>query len=198
MAANNFRLERITSERSLDLFASDSGYLDFFLQKEALLHEVNDWSRTYLLIDADAEDPNDAVAGYFTLRAESQWTTGLPTENDDAPRLLPVAELALLARHRRFRGQGVGSVLLSKCFALWLLPLTKSVSRGFTSRQRARECACTNASASRFLRAAASECFCRLRRFAPLLHPSPRVLLDRCYFRIPLMKPHRFWKPSSF
>ena len=113
MSAPLFRFEQIAPHHHVATFRSDNTAIDTFLWNDALRENEEELSRTYLLIDAVA-DPADAVAGFFTLRADAQWTTGLP--NEEEMRYLPVAELAYLARHKRFRGQQIGDVLLLQLF----------------------------------------------------------------------------------
>lgn len=106
-----YRFEALNATHDLSSFRSGSGALDLFLHREALLEQENDRSRTFVLLPFTAEDSAEYVVGYYTLKAEGIWSTGLPGSSDP-PAYLPVAELAFLARHRELRGERLGDVLL--------------------------------------------------------------------------------------
>jgi GNAT superfamily N-acetyltransferase len=105
-----YLLERLAAHHSVSEFRCQAVVLDQYLQNNALADQTNDLARTYVLVDPDAV-PRLAVAGYFTLKAESYYMPdGQPT--------VPVVELAWLARHQRLRGQGIGPILLLQALSI--------------------------------------------------------------------------------
>jgi hypothetical protein len=109
-APGDYHFERLTENHEVADFRSGNVGIDLFLQREALTETLEDRSRTFVLVDAGNLDPSEQVIGFFTLKAEAIWTTGLPLY--EPPVYVPVTELAYLARRMDRRGEGWGDVLL--------------------------------------------------------------------------------------
>ena len=107
---SRYRFDTLSEIHILDNFECEHTFLKIFLCDKALEEARQDLSRTYVLIDTD-EPPEEAVIGYFTLRADSISYTPA------GGRIIsfPVIEIAYLARHIKRKGRekwGIGPALL--------------------------------------------------------------------------------------
>ncbi len=110
MTGPRYRFDLLSEAHLLDRFQCEHTFLAIFLRDRALAEARQDLSRTYVLLDTD-EPPEEAVVGYFTLRADSISYTPMGS------RLVsfPMVEIAYLARHIKRKGRdvwGIGPALL--------------------------------------------------------------------------------------
>jgi GNAT superfamily N-acetyltransferase len=98
----------LTEAHRLDEFQCGEPVLDDWLQRRALANQLNRFSRTFVVVDADSR-----VIGYYALAAGSvarQAVIGVMKRN--APDPVPVVVLARLAVDLRARGIKLGGALL--------------------------------------------------------------------------------------
>ena len=96
-----------------DTFTSGSAALDRYFRQQAGQDQRRRSAAVFVAVDTTADD---AVAGFYTLSATAVQAATLPA--DVAARLphyptLPAILLGRLARDERWRGHGVGEVLLA-------------------------------------------------------------------------------------
>lgn len=106
-----FRLEGLERGHARSRFASGQPAVDRWLKEQALQSQAKHLSSTRVLLD-----PQDEIAGYFTL-ATSQVDFGdLPPDlaKKLPRRALPVAVLAWLGVATRLQGRGLGTTLLAQ------------------------------------------------------------------------------------
>ena len=96
--------EPLTERHDVQTFRSGGGYLDYYLQSEALGEQSDDLARTFVAVDTDGKP--EKVIGYFTLKLTPQYVPQASGE------WIALAELACLARDSAWRGLGLGSALL--------------------------------------------------------------------------------------
>jgi hypothetical protein len=104
-----FRLELIAEHHNVLPFDCRSTVLNLFLKEKALAETNSEISRTFVLLDVSLTSP--FVVGYFTLRADSYYTDAIPGID-----IIPVVELAYLARDITRYGEGLGDYLLIEAF----------------------------------------------------------------------------------
>jgi len=106
VSESRYAFEVINAQHDCSKFSSDTTFIDDYLKNYALNDTQSDIVRTYVLIDKDADHDN-AVIGFFSTHAHSLAYNS---------RYWPVVEIPYLARHKRVRGQRVGSILLLEAF----------------------------------------------------------------------------------
>jgi GNAT superfamily N-acetyltransferase len=115
----DLRFEPVSDKYDFSTF--DCGpytYLSDHLRRGyALRDEAAGHLRTYLLILANPEtDDPPVVVGFFALEASIMDTRDVPAsarfDREATPQTLPVIYLTMLARHKDYRGQGMGAKLL--------------------------------------------------------------------------------------
>jgi GNAT superfamily N-acetyltransferase len=102
--------EALSDRHDLSRFRSGAGYLDHYLQNQALAEMHSDLARTFVAIDAEG-NPARPI-GYFTLKATGQYVPPIEGIEDASDAWLHMAELAFLARDESWRGTGLGGILL--------------------------------------------------------------------------------------
>lgn len=103
------QFELLNSSHVVSGFVCGNSYLDTYLRSYTLQDNIANQARTYVCRDLGAP-ASQAIAGYFTLRADAFYT--------EDNHVVPVVEITHLARHFSRKGQDWGNVLLSE-----LLPL---------------------------------------------------------------------------
>ena len=104
-----FRRPALLAEHHrIESFDSGKPELDGFLKDMALHNQLQGYTRTFVIADADY-----AVVGYHSLCAGmiSRQNAPRPVAGHGAPREIPVALLARLAVDRNYRKQGLGAAL---------------------------------------------------------------------------------------
>jgi GNAT superfamily N-acetyltransferase len=96
--------EPLSEQHDFQTFRSGGGYLDYYLQNDALREQARDLARTFVAVDTDGKP--EKVIGYFTLKLTPQYVPQASGE------WVALAELAYLARDSSWRGLGLGSALL--------------------------------------------------------------------------------------
>lgn len=111
------RFEQLSDANHDPLFRCNNGWIDFWFNNHSLHFDDVGRSRTYVLLGKITDDVAPSVLGFFSLRAESQYLTGLEDSesavmdaNPDEP--VPLIEIAYLARSTTVQRQGIGGVLL--------------------------------------------------------------------------------------
>ena len=130
-SAPRFVFEPISESHATAAFRCGAAFLDRFLVQDALMLAASDVSHTFVLIETEAGAPvKRQIAGFFTLEAGVMPTAFLSLLPEDALSLLippagaeevpprpgasPLSDLPVvyLARDLRYRGHGVGDLLL--------------------------------------------------------------------------------------
>jgi hypothetical protein len=112
-----FRCEPLSRAHRRAAFSCGNEALDRYLQERALQDEKRRVARSYALVDVTT----DLMAGYYTIAAASIDLTALPADVvRRLPRypVVPAIMLGRLARDLRFRGRGVGELLLADAVQL--------------------------------------------------------------------------------
>jgi len=104
------RVEQLSAKHDRSAFSSGSDDLDRYLRERARQDQRRRLSAVFVLFDV----ANDTVAGYYTLSACAVAPLSLP--HDMARRLprrpMPATLIGRLATDLRYRGQGLGGLLL--------------------------------------------------------------------------------------
>jgi GNAT superfamily N-acetyltransferase len=108
MQLSRFHFERITEGHMIDAFDCGNTAINMYLRDGALSETQENFALTTLLIDYKPDTPT--VAGFFALRAHFYYDPTGPRDH------IPVVELCYLARHKSYRGQGIGGLLLIEVF----------------------------------------------------------------------------------
>jgi GNAT superfamily N-acetyltransferase len=106
-----FRAEQLTSQHLRGAFSCGVEAHNRYLQQQATQDIRRNLAVAYVLV----ETATGVIAGYYTLSSFSIVLAGLPeSETRKLPRYgqVPGILIGRLARDRRFRGQGVGELLL--------------------------------------------------------------------------------------
>jgi ribosomal protein S18 acetylase RimI-like enzyme len=110
-AASDFIVELLAKAHERASFSCGNASLDRYFREQARREQERRVARVYVLRYV----PTDRIAGYYTLSAFAVETRALP---DDIARRLPrydvppVLLIGRLARDVRFRGTGIGEMLL--------------------------------------------------------------------------------------
>ena len=121
---DRFRLESLNAGHSVENFHCEEHEIDSYLHEEALADMSRGVARTFVEIDNEKPE-TDNVAGFFTLRAHAlhideayfeDYEEATPDEQgrsglDDSIEV-PLVELMWLARDLRWKGQGIGALLM--------------------------------------------------------------------------------------
>lgn len=109
-----FRLEELRREHPRVAFESGHPVVDSWLAKHALQNQGKHLSVTRVLVGERGD-----IAGYYTLATGQVEFADLPAEfSKKLPRrALPVAVVAWLGVHQRYRRQGLGTRLLARALA---------------------------------------------------------------------------------
>ena len=116
MLAGRFRVEALGDQHARSGFASGAEALDRYFRQQIGQDVRRRVAAAFVLIDTD----ENAVAGFYTLSATSILARDLPADLvKRLPRYpaLPAFLIGRLAVDGRYRGQGLGGVLLID--ALW-------------------------------------------------------------------------------
>ena len=111
MAETHFVIEPLVKAHKRAAFSCGNELLDRYIREQARREQERRVARVYVL----RHIPTDQPAGYHTLSASAVETRALPPEiANRLPRYeaQPVILLGRLARDLRFRGQGIGELLL--------------------------------------------------------------------------------------
>ena len=107
-----YRLELLGTHHDRASFDCGVDALNAFLRQTARQHMDRGISRTFVLIDANAETAT-TIAGYFALSACEGNAGDLPLVlSKKLPRKIPAARIGRLAVAKDLQGQGIGSALL--------------------------------------------------------------------------------------
>lgn len=106
MTSNRYRFELLAASHDVSGFICEHVAIYSFLRNDALRETQMDRTRTYVLIDSEA-DHSSEVIGFFTLLAHS-----FAYESNT----FPVVEIAWIARHQRMEGKRIGDKLLAEAF----------------------------------------------------------------------------------
>ena len=112
--ALRYRLEPLSELQSIARFACGDSEIDSYLHDDALQQMAYGQARTF--VEIDTAEPA-AIAGFFTLRAHSllidaDYFDYLADEPEGSTIETPLAELMYLARDLRWRGTGMGPMLM--------------------------------------------------------------------------------------
>ena len=113
MTPERYRIKPLGQQHRRTTFTSGSEELDRYFKHQASQDQRRRIAAVFVAIDTQAADQ---VAGFYTLSATAVQAATLPEEIvRRLPRYptLPAILLGRLARDRRWRGQGVGELLLA-------------------------------------------------------------------------------------
>lgn len=113
----DLRFELLTSANHDPFFRCGNTWIEIWFQTQALRHDSVGRSKTYVLVGRITEPAPVSVLGFFSIRAEAQYLTGLESQEADVIGTskyepVPMIEIAYLARSSSVRGQGCGGILL--------------------------------------------------------------------------------------
>jgi GNAT superfamily N-acetyltransferase len=113
VVAARYRIEPLDTIHGRANFASGSADLDRYFRQQAGQDQRRHVAAVFVAVDMQLAE---VVAGFYTLSATSVEVTALPPKvAARLPRypLLPAILLGRLARDERWRGQGLGELLLT-------------------------------------------------------------------------------------
>lgn len=103
-------IKRLHEHHDVGGFSCGEPALDDWLKKFARQHEKRGISRTYVLIDADSPE---LIQGFYAITICVMESQNLSDEmRKKLPRNVPGYKIGRLARDARFRGAGIGELLL--------------------------------------------------------------------------------------
>ncbi len=114
--AGSFRIEPLSGEHDRSQFLSGSDALDRYFREQASQDIKRRIATCFVAVNVASGD----VAGYYTLTATGVALSALSAEIAKKLPKYPVVPAALLGRlavTRRYRGQGLGGVLLADALA---------------------------------------------------------------------------------
>lgn len=113
--------ERLSREKHFiivgDFCCGADSPLDNFLSSDAFEYDENRYGNTYVL--KLSEEQNEIV-GFYTLK-----TSGIQVEEDKEYNSIPVVEIARIAIHHEFQGNGIGKYV----FYTYILPKIQEVAK---------------------------------------------------------------------
>ena len=106
-----FKTDPLASHHDRDTFACGETSLDNYLKRQASKDVKRDLTACYVLTEEGAS----SIIGYYTLNAASVEITDLPPDvakNSGRYPLVPAILIGRLAVDQRYRGKGMGELLL--------------------------------------------------------------------------------------
>lgn len=119
----DIRFEPLSAENHDPAFRCGNTWIDLWFEQKSLRFDAVRRTRTYLLFGTPAEQPYESLLGFFSIRAEAQYLTGLESQEAEVIGVskyepVPVVEIAYLARSLTVRGRSCGALLLVECVRL--------------------------------------------------------------------------------
>lgn len=103
-------IQKLNAQHDVNSFSCGEPDLDDWLQRFARQHEKKSISKTYVLVDE--ADPK-TIRGFYAITICTVDGTDLPEAmRKKLPRNVPGYKIGRLARDLKFRGEGVGELLL--------------------------------------------------------------------------------------
>jgi len=116
VSGTRFHVEQLSSQHKRAAFSCGVEPLDRYLKQQASQAVKRGLAAVYLLIESATND----IAGYYTLNSFTLGLSELPPEHAKKVGRYPAVPAILigrLARDERYRGQGIGELLMTEALS---------------------------------------------------------------------------------